>query len=73
MAERDEIWCEGCDNAIKDGPSYAWMCLEVPRYGMGFVTKEKWDADPPYERCVKVNAFGNCRWFTEIREAPEES
>lgn len=72
MSEREYVWCEGCDCAIRDGPSWRWLCLEAPRTGNGFVTRKHYDKDEPYERCVRVNEFGNCRWFTEIPEPKEE-
>ena len=67
------VYCESCDHARQDGPSYAWLCEKVPRYGTGFVTTTLWDKDPPYERCVRVNRHGNCRWWKAIPCAPSES
>ena len=71
MGEREYVFCEDCDAAIKEGPTWRWLCLEAPRAGNGFVTRVFYDKDDPYERCVSVNQFGNCRWFTEIPQGTE--
>lgn len=63
-----QVYCCDCDHADRKGPSYNWMCLKCPRYGTGFVTRDLWDDDPPYERCNRVNQFGNCGWFKERKE-----
>lgn len=70
---REEVYCCDCDHAMRQGPSYAWMCQQAPRYGTGFVTRDKWDDDPPYERCIRINKSGNCRWFKEAPCAPSET
>ena len=69
----EEVYCEACDMAQKKGPSYVWLCMMVPRAGNGFVTKDLWDDDYPYERCVRVNPFGNCRWWAPIPEGSDST
>lgn len=67
----DTVYCESCDHSMRQGPSWTWLCLEAPREGNGFVTRKFYDKDAPYERCVKVNAFGNCRWWKATPEGDE--
>lgn len=65
-------YCESCDHvsrAREGTPSYRWLCLKHPNdAGFGFVTREFWDKDDPYLRCVNVNG-GNCPLFEKRKEA----
>lgn len=63
------VWCCDCAHVEKKkGDSRYWLCMQAPRTGTGFVTKEFWDDDSPYERCNQVNRFGNCRWYEEEKD-----
>ena len=70
---REEVYCEDCDNALRQGPSYAWMCILAPRTGTGFCTRDLWDDDPPYYRCNTVNTHGNCAWWAPIPEGSDST
>lgn len=58
-------YCEDCIHVHeKKGPTFSWLCMRFPCPNSdGFVSKEKWDNDPPYRRCRDINKHGACPLF----------
>ncbi len=67
--------CEDCQHMHPDsrnGPSWRAMCSKFPRLeGMGFVTRNIWDRDPPYMYCHNING-GACCVFEKRKQPTEE-
>lgn len=68
---REPVFCVECEHhskPSKDAPTWRWMCLKTPRVGpSGYVTRDKWDTDPPYYYCVNVNRVGECELYEPAR------
>lgn len=71
-----ETYCEDCDHVSRtrdSDPTWRWLCMKHPRLrGTGFATRELWDKDSPYLRCVDVNG-GACELFEPKRKEPENA
>jgi hypothetical protein len=71
---RDITICEDCEHMHPESRKRAsqWaMCMKFPRLeGMGFVSRDKWDKDPPYMRCRDING-GLCPLFEPAQRQPQ--
>lgn len=63
--------CEDCEHMHPESrkrASYWAMCMKFPRLeGQGFVSKDKWDSDPPFMSCRNING-GACPLFEERKQ-----
>lgn len=69
------VHCSQCDHVHgstrKPERPWEWRCGRFPTpLGYGFVSPG-YAPDPPFERCDRVNAFGNCNRFEPLRRPPE--
>lgn len=75
------IYCENCDFVeahSKKAETWRWLCRAQPKRPRGAISEKVLDSDPPFERCVDVNKYNNCRDFVlprqpEARDADQET
>lgn len=65
---RGATYCEDCIHLYipdQKSPSWRWLCAAAPRGDgpTGFVTRKRYDTDPPFHYCNNINKMGNCYFF----------
>ncbi len=67
-------YCEDCDHMdpwSRKGNSRYALCTKFPRMtGAGFVSKDKFDKDSPYNYCNAIN-LGHCPLWEPIKGEPK--
>ena len=77
MQKRDElVFCCDCDFMRLDNendPPWRALCTKHRNIGgYGFVSKDRWDTEKPYLRCVDMNPRGSCPLFEPKKEVEDE-
>ena len=70
------VYCEDCAHFFrvnKSDPPWRALCMKHRNEGgFGFVSKDLWDVEAPYLRCVDVNLKGTCPLYEERKEDGDE-
>lgn len=65
------IDCEFVEPHSRKQSTYAWLCRQFKRQPRGAIAPRVLDVDAPFERCIDVNKFNNCREFAPNKETKD--